>query len=106
MDVVPGTTSTGTQGGGDEFDFEVEMWDDIPFVVDPTSTSSDPKDTIANLQKPSTKLPVLPLDQGEDQGMWDLVDELQAQEKATEDVSSPKGSPASLGDDDWDSMYA
>lgn len=78
------------------------MWDDTPFTDGPTSTSNNPTNPAAGLPGPST----LPLDQDEDQDMWDLVEELQAQAKSTKDINPLEGPPAPADDDDWDSMYA
>jgi hypothetical protein len=102
MNVVPATKSTGTSAGGDEFDFEVEMWDDAPFNDGP-STSGDPTNPVANPTKFSAKLSAPSLNQGEDQDMWDIADELQAQVKSTDPLEGP---PVPVDDDDWDSMYA
>lgn len=100
VDVAPGTKSTVAQGSRDEFDFEVEMWGDAPFADDPIPTPSNQTDPV----KPSTVAP--PLNQGEDQDMWDLVDEFQAQPKSTENPNRSQAPPAPVEDDDWDSMYA
>lgn len=102
MDGVPGTTSTGTQGGVDEFDFEVEMWDDTPFTDGPTSTLTKPTNPGANPQKPPTP----PFNPDEDQDMWDLAYELQVQAKPNENTAPPGIPPAPVDDDDWDDMYA
>jgi len=42
VDSAPGAKSTGTQGAVDEFDFEVEMWDDTPFADGPTTKPTNP----------------------------------------------------------------
>jgi len=101
MDSAPGAKSTGTQGAVDEFDFEVEMWDDTPFADGPTTNPTNP----TNPPKPLTKPPTPSFGQHEDQDMWDLVDELQAQAKSSENTAPPKKPPAPV-DDDWDDMYA
>ena len=99
IDGVPEAKSSGAQGAEDEFDFEVEMWDDTPFTDGPTSTSNP-----TNLPKTLTRPPAPSFNQGEDQDMWDLVDELQAKAKPNE---NPLGKPpAPVDDDDWDDMYA
>lgn len=105
MDLAPATKPAGPPGGGDEFDFEIEMWDDIPFADGPTSTSGDPTNPVDSLPEPSTKLSAASQNQGEDEDMWDIADELQAQAKSTED-GPPEGPPVPVDDDDWDSMYA
>lgn len=102
MDSVPGEKSTVMQGGGDEFDFEVEMWDDTPFTDGPASTSTNP----ANPPKPLTKPPAPSFNQDEDQDMWDIVDELQTRAKKNESTLPPGEPPAPADDDDWDAMYA
>lgn len=100
MEGVNIAKSTGVQEGGDEFDFEVEMWDDTPFTNGPTSTPTNPPG-------PATKPSAPSLNQDDDQDMWDLVDELQARAKRNGgDDLPPKGAPAPADDDDWDSMYA
>jgi len=105
MDSVPGAKSTGMQGGVDEFEFEVEMWDDTPFTDGPATTSTNPTNPTTNPPKPLTK-PLAPsFSQDEDQDMWDLVDELQAQAKSSENTP-PGKPPAPVDDDDWDDMYA
>jgi len=106
MNSAPGTGSTGMQGAGDEFDFEVEMWDDIPFTDGPTSTSANPAGSTTNPPRHFTKPPAPPSNQDEDQDMWDLVDELQARAKPNENTFPPGKPPAPVDDDDWDSMYA
>lgn len=101
VDGEPEAKSTGV-GGGDEFDFEVEMWDDAPFTTNPIS-STNLTNPVASLP---TKPPAPPSNQDEDQDMWDIVDELQVQAKPNGDADPPKGPPAPVDDDDWDSMYA
>ena len=96
---VSGAKSTGIQGGVDEFDFEVEMWDDSPFTGALGSTSG------TSPQRPSTKPPVLSLNQDDDQDMWDLADELHEGVKPNEGVNPSQGPPTPV-DDDCDSMYA
>lgn len=103
MDSVPGAKSTGTQGVADEFDFEVEMWDDTPFTDGPTT---NPTNSTTNPPKPLTKPPTPSFGQHEDQDMWDLVDELQAQAKSSENTVPLEKPPAPVVDDDWDDMYA
>lgn len=99
MDGVSGAKIIGAQGGGDELDFEIEMWDDTPFTDGPASTSTNP----TNPPKPSAKPPVSPFSQDEDQDMWDIADELA---KPSENPVPP-GKPPALADDvDWDDMYA
>ena len=106
MDSVPGAKSTGMQGAVDEFEFEVEMWDDTPFTDGPATTSTNPTNPTTNPPKPLTK-PLAPsFSQDEDQDMWDLVDELQAQAKSSENTIPPGKPPAPVDDDDWDDMYA
>ena len=101
----PGPASNGRGGGEGEFDFEVEMWDDIPFLDGPESGHANPTDPVTDLSKPSTKLPPTFSNQDEDQDMWDILDGLQAQAKPNEDPNPSKGPPVPA-DDDWDSMYA
>jgi len=105
MDGDPGAASNGKQGGEGEFDFEVEMWDDIPFLDGPESALANTTDSTTNLSKPSTNPPATLSNPDEDQDMWDLADELEGQAKPNEDPNPSKGSPAPA-DDDWDSMYA
>jgi len=106
IDGAPGAKSTGSQGGGDEFDFEVEMWDDTPFVTGPTSTSTNTTNPTTGPPKPWTKPPAPSLNQDEDQDMWDIVDELQAQAKPNEGTDPPGKPLTPADDDDWDDMYA
>jgi hypothetical protein len=106
MGGVPGTKSTGAQGAVDEFDFEVEMWDDTPFTDGLSSTSTNPTNPTTNPQKPLTKPPAPSFSQNEDQDMWDLVDELQVQAKSNENTIPPGKPSAPVDDDDWDDMYA
>ena len=103
MGGVTGAKSTDAQGGGDEFDFEVEMWDDTPFTGGTTSTSTKP----TNQPKRSGNPPPPSFNQDEDQDMWDIVDEIQTQVKPNE-TTLPLGNPPPPvdDDDDWDSMYA
>ena len=101
FDMNPGQKYTEAPGGDDEFDFEVEMWDDAPFAEGPPFSSTNPTNPVA-LAKPSAP----PLSQGEDQDMWDLADELQAQAKSPGDANPPDRLPEPVDDDDWDSMYA
>jgi len=105
MDGAPGAQSAGTQGAGDDFDFEVEMWDDAPFTDGPTSTSINLTNPATSPLKPPIKPPAPAFIQNEDQDMWDLVDELQAQAKSSENADPP-GKPPAPVDDDWDDMYA
>lgn len=105
MGGVPEAQPTGTQGAGDELDFEVEMWDDTLFADAPTSTSINPTNPTASPPKSPT-IPSAPaFIQAEDQDMWDLVDELQAQAKSSENTVPP-GKPPAPVEDDWDDMYA
>ena len=108
MDCAPGTKPSGAQGARDEFDFEVEMWDDTPFADGLTSTSANPTNPTTNPPKPLTKSPALPFNQDEDQDMWDLVGELQVQagRLPNENTVPPGEPPAPVDDDDWDSIYA
>jgi len=106
MDGALGTGSTEKQGVADEFDFEVEMWDDTPFVDGLPSASNNPAEPATNLPRPFTNPPAPPSNQDEDQDMWDLVDELQAQAKPNENTVTPGELPAPVADDDWDDMYA
>lgn len=107
MDGAPGTRSTKTQRAGDEFDFEVEMWDDAPFADGLTSASTNPTNPTIHPLKPPTKPPPPSFGQDEDQDMWDLVDEIQTQARPPNKSSVPPGGPpAPVEDDDWDSMYA
>ena len=103
MDGAPGEKSTGMQGAVDGFDFEVEMWDDTPFTDAPTT---DPTNPTINPPKPLTKPPTQSFGQHEDQDMWDLVDELQAQAKSSKNTIPLNKPPAPADDDDWDDMYA
>ena len=104
MGSTPVTKPAGTQGAGDEFDFEVDMWDDAAFADGPTSTSTNPINPTINPSQPPAKPPAPSLDQDEDQDMWDLVDELQTRAgPSSEGAGKP---PAPMDDDDWDSMYA
>ena len=109
MGGAPGTKATETQGAGDEFDFEVEMWDDTPFADDPAPTSTNPTIPTTNLPKPPTKPPAPSFNQDEDQDMWDLVDEIQTRAGPPNENTNPLGKPPAPvddDDDDWDSMYA
>lgn len=99
MDGVLGSKPTRSQGAAGEFDFEVEMWDDTPFI-DSTSTAS------VNPANPPANPPVPPLCQDEDQDMWDVVDELQAQATSSENTVPQEKPSVPVDDDDWDSMYA
>jgi hypothetical protein len=78
---------------------------DAPFIADPMSTSTNLTNPDTNLPRPSAR-PAPPLNNDEDQDMWDLVDELQVQVKPNEGAKPPIGPPAPVDDDDWDSMYA
>ena len=95
MDGVLGSKAARSQGAAGEFDFEVEMWDDTPFVGGTTTGSVNPANP-----------PVPPLGQDEDQDMWDVVDELQAQATSSENSVPQEKPPVPIDDDDWDSMYA
>jgi len=107
MDGAPGIKSTGPQGAGDEFDFEVEMWDGAPFADGPASTSTNPTKPTTHPLKPPTKPPLPSFSQDEDQDMWDLVDEIQTRAgPLNEKTVPPGGTPAPVEDDDWDDMYA
>ena len=98
MDGVLGSKPTGMQRAADEFDFEVEMWDDTPFTDGTTP---------ANPASSAISPPAPPPGQGEDQDMWDLVDELQAQATSSENAVPQEKLPVPVyDDDDWDSMYA
>lgn len=107
MDGVSGAKPTGMQGAADEFDFEVEMWDDTPFTDGPTSTPTNPTNPTTDQAEPLRKPSAPSFGQDEDQDMWDLVDELQAQAKSNENAVVPQGEPPTPADDgDWDDMYA
>ncbi|KAF9651541.1 Swi3-domain-containing protein [Thelephora ganbajun] len=107
MGGVSGAKSIGTQGGGDEFDFEVEMWDDIPFTDGPTSTSNNQTNpSTIDPQKRLARPPAPSFNQEDDQDVWDLVDELQARAKSNGDANPPGKPPTPVDEDDWDDMYA
>lgn len=108
MGGAPGIKPTGTQGGGNEFDFEVEMWDDTVFTGGPTSTPTNATNSANNPPGPSTNPPAPSPNQDEDEDMWDLVDELQQAQAKRPDQNtvSPGAPPAPAEDDDWDDMYA
>lgn len=107
MGGAPGSKSAGMQGAGDEFDFEVEMWDDAPFTAGPTSISTNPTNSTTYPPKPPKQPPPPSFGQDEDQDMWDLVDEIQTRAgPPNENTVPPGGPPAPVDDDDWDDMYA
>jgi hypothetical protein len=106
MDGALGAKPNETRGNADEFDFEVEMWDDTLFTDGPSSTSANLTNPTTALSKPPTKPPAPPFNQDEDQDMWDVVDGLQAQAKPNEHTVPPGKPPALVDDDDWDDMYA
>lgn len=97
-----------TVAGADEFEdeFDVSMWEDMAFADDPVPGPTNP------VSKPSAH-------EDEDQDMWDVVAELEAEtpaakvavysEKPMETEPAPPPSKPTASSsylDDWDDMYA